>query len=183
MKKSAEHLGKKWLVEKGNAYLMIIITGDNKEEVYSLVVESKRKQNELLKIRSNIYLALKSATMDILDVAVPPADMAKLMDALDEIATKYKMYLPMYGHAGDGNLHLHILTKKEGGVKREHLEDVRKDIYVAAVSLGGTITAEHGIGKIRKLDQYLDKKAVKIMMGIKRIFDPNNILNPGTVIR
>jgi len=201
MEKSAKELGKEWPVKKGKAILMVIVTGDSKEEVYldaerideiareynavdTLIVESRRKQNDILCIRSNIYLTLKPYTMDILDVAVPPASIAKLMDALDEIAKKYNMCLPMYGHAGDGNLHPHILMKKAGGVREEDLERVKKEIYDITIRLGGTITAEHGIGKIRiqNLNQYLDKKAIEIMKKIKKVFDPNNILNPGTVV-
>jgi len=201
MEKSAKQLGKEWPVKKGKASLMIIVTGNSKEEIYvdaeridkiarkynvidTLVVENRRKQNDILSIRSNIYLTLKPYTMDILDVAVPPASIAKLMDALDEIAKKYNMYLPMYGHAGDGNLHPHILMKKAGGVKEEYLERVKKEIYDITIGLGGTITAEHGIGKIRikNLNQYLDKKTIEVVQKIKKVFDPNNILNPGTVI-
>jgi len=201
MEKSAKELGKEWPVKKGKAILIMIVTGDSKEEVYldaeridkiareynaidTLIVESRKKQNDILCIRSNIYLTLKPYTMDILDVAVPPASIAKLMDALDEIAKKHNMYLPMYGHAGDGNLHPHILMKKRGGVREEDLERVKKEIYDITIRLGGTITAEHGIGKIRikNLNQYLDEKAIEIMKKIKKVFDPNNILNPGTVV-
>ena len=201
MEKSARQLGKEWPVKKGEASLIVIVTGNNKEEIYvdaekidkiarkynaidTLIVEKKRKQDEILSIRSNIYLILKPHTMDILDVAVPPASIAKLMDALDEIARKYNMYLPMYGHAGDGNLHPHILTKKAGGVEEEDLEKVKKEIYDVTIGLGGTITAEHGIGKIRIKDfnRYLDQKAIEVMKKIKKVFDPNNILNPGTVV-
>jgi len=201
MEKSAKQLGKGWPVKKGKACLMMIVTGNRKEEVYldaeridkiareynaidTLVVESRRKQEDILSIRSNIYLILKPYAMDVLDVAVPPASIAKLMDALDEIAKKYNMYLPMVGHAGDGNLHPIILMKKAGGVKEEALERVKKEIYDITIGLGGTITAEHGIGKIRikDLNQYLDEKAIEIMKKIKKVFDPNNVLNPGTVV-
>ena len=201
MEKSAKQLGKHWPVKRGKASLMIIVTGNNQEEVYleveridkiarqynaidTLVVENRRKQNDILSIRSDIYSILKPYVMDVLDVAVPPASMAKLMDELDEIARKYGMYLPMVGHAGDGNLHPHILKKKAGGVEEEDLEKVRKEIYDVTIGLGGTITAEHGIGKIRikNLNQCLDKKAIEIMKKIKKVFDPNSILNPGTVV-
>ena len=201
MEKSAKQLGKEWPVKKGKASLIVIVTGNSKEEIYvdaenidkiargynaidTLVVENRRKQNDILSIRSNIYLTLKPYTMDILDVAVPPASIAKLMDALDEIAQEHNMYLPMYGHAGDGNLHPHILMKKAGGVKEEDLEKVKKEIYDITVGLGGTITAEHGVGKIRirNLSHYLDKKIIEVMKKIKKVFDPNNILNPETVV-
>ncbi len=106
------------------------------------------------------------------------------MDALDKIAEKYDMYMPTFGHAADGNLHTHILMKEAGGVKQEDLEKVKKEIYDITLNLGGTITAEHGIGKIRvkNLSHYSNKKAIEIMKNIKEVFDPNNTLNPGTVL-
>jgi len=150
----------------------------------TLIVENRRKQNDILSIRSNIYLTLKPYSMDILDVGVPPASIERLVEALDEIAEEYGMYLPIFGHAGDGNLHSHLLMKKAGGVKERDLEKVKKEIYDVTVGLGGTITAEHGIGKIRieNLHQYLSEKAIEIMKEIKEIFDPNKVLNPGTVV-
>ncbi len=180
---------------------MVIVTGNSEEEVYytaeridniareydaidTLVVQNRRKQNDILSIRSKIYFVLKPFTMDITDVAVPPASITNFMDALDEIAKKYDMYMPTFGHAGDGNLHTHILMKEAGGVKQEDLEKVKKEIYDITIGLGGTITAEHGIGKIRvkNLSQCSNKKAIEIMRNIKEVFDPNNILNPGTVL-
>jgi len=201
MEKSAKQMGREWPVKKGKAILMIIITGNSAEEVYfnaeridkiakehnaidTLVIENRRKQDEILSIRNNIYLTLKSYTMDILDVAVPPSSIEKLTDALDKIAEKYSTYLPIFGHAGDGNLHTHIMTEKARGVKQEDLEKVKSEIYDITIGLGGTITAEHGIGKIRikNLKRYLDEKAIETMKKIKNVFDPNNILNPSTIV-
>lgn len=201
MEKSAKQLGKQWPVKEGRACLMVIVTGNSEEEVYynaeridkiakeydaidTLVVQNRRKQNDILSIRSKIYFVLKPFTMDITDVAVPPASITNFMDALDEIAKKYDMYMPTFGHAGDGNLHTHILMEEAGGVKQEDLEKVKKEVYDVTIRLGGTITAEHGIGKIRvkNLSQYSNRRAIEIMKNIKEVFDPNNILNPGTVL-
>lgn len=201
MEKSAKQLGKEWLVKNGKVCLMIIVTGKDREEIYqhaekideiakeyhaidTLVVENARKQNDILDIRSKIYFILKPFTMDITDVAVPPAKIPELIDSLDEIVKRRKIYLPTFGHAGDGNLHTHIMIKKAGGVDEKDLEKVKKEIYNATIKLGGTITAEHGVGKIRvkTLNQYLNGKAIEIMKNIKRVFDPNNILNPETII-
>jgi glycolate oxidase len=201
MEASAERLGKKWPVKTGKAFLYIIITGHSMDEVYlgadridriarevnaldTLVIQSKREQDDILSIRSNIYLSLKPYTLDVLDVGVPPASIARLLDGLDEIAEEYDMYLPVYGHAADGNVHAQILTEEAGGMKEEDLQELKEEIYDLTVGLGGTITAEHGVGRIRvgNLSQYLDEKMVEIMRGIKEVFDPNNILNPGKVL-
>jgi glycolate oxidase len=199
VEKSAEHLGERWPSNKGNAHLMIIVAGANEEEVYSqcekistisqennsldiLIAESKKEQDSILKIRSNIDTAIKDKIADGLDTAVPPNSIGKLMDKIDEVAKKYNTNVPVYGHAGDGNLHPMIL--KEEGRNLEYVEKIKNEIYKISADLGGTLTAEHGIGKIRikSLDFFLDKKEIKLMKKIKKAFDPNNILNPGKVL-
>ena len=201
METSAKCLGKKWPVKQGKAILYIITSGRSIEDVYleadridslarehnamdTLVIQSRREQDDILSIRSNIYLSLKPHTLDILDVGVPPASIAKLLDGLDEIVEQHGMYLPVYGHAADGNVHAQILVEEAGGINEENLEKLKEEIYDLTVGLGGTITAEHGVGRIRlrSLSRHLDKKVMHIMRGIKRVFDPNNILNPGKVL-
>ncbi len=194
---SAEHIGKNWSARNGNAFLIIIITGSSLDEIYSksekilsmaleknsldpLIAETGEEQSTILDIRSNIYTSLKNDTADILDVTVPPANMGRLIDEIDKIAKKFDTHIPVYGHAGDGNLHPHILKKEKDG----RFEEVKKEIYKVATSLGGVITGEHGIGKTRVNDVSLNlsEGVVNLMQGIKKIFDPNNILNPGAVL-
>ncbi len=195
IKKSAKHLGKKWPCEKGNAFLIVIVAGAGIDEVYSesekisatcqennslepLIAESREEQDRILDIRSNIYTALKPEVADILDVTVPPANMGKLMDAIEKIAEKVNAYIPTYGHAADGNLHSHIMIEK--GKDLDYVKKLKKEIYKTAIDLGGIITGEHGIGKIRieDLNLCLSEKEIQLMEGIKKLFDPNNILNP-----
>ncbi|MBS7607464.1 MAG: FAD-binding oxidoreductase [Thermoproteota archaeon] len=192
---AARHLNEKWPVHKGFAQLIIILDGMSQEEVLAaceeisricesnnaldvMLAETPEEQNRILKIRSNIYTALKPNMIDILDVTVPPSCLEKLMDEVDAIGSRYGVYLPAYGHAGDGNLHVHIM--KEGIKSMEMVKKIKGEIYEMAVRLGGTITGEHGIGKIRlgDLSMVLSEKHIEILRGIKRVFDPNNILNP-----
>jgi glycolate oxidase len=194
IEKSAEHLGRKWPCREGKAFLIIIVAGASVDEVYSeserissicqengssepLIAESREEQERILDIRSNIYNVIKPETVDILDVTVPPANMGKLMDAVDGIAKKYGAYIPTYGHAGDGNLHVHLM---KGGEGPEYYRKLKEEIYGVAIDLGGVITGEHGIGKIRTVDLRLclSEKEIQLMKGIKELFDPNNILNP-----
>lgn len=196
---SAHHLGTEWPDKEGSAYLYVIITGSNEEELYSqseeiekisksynainiLFADSKREQDKILGIRSNIYTALKKDSADILDVTVPPNNIGKLMDEIDSIAEKFKTHIPIYGHAGDGNLHPHIM--KQNSEVPPYLDEIREEIYRKALDLGGIITGEHGIGKsrIKNLSLALDKKQIELMKKIKKTFDPNNILNPETVV-
>ena len=197
--RSAEQLGKEWPAKKGNAYLMFIIQGDSEDEVYAeceevekickannsietLVAQGKKEQDKILKIRSNTYMALKRDLADGLDIAVPPASIGKLMDRIDKIAQEYRTYVPMYGHVADGNLHPHVM--KVNGEIPSYLEEIKEEIYKEAINLGGVITAEHGIGRnrIKNLPLSFSRKEIELMKGIKKVFDPNNILNPGVVV-
>ena len=198
MEKTAKQLGEVWPVKEGKCYLLVIVAKQSRDQMLQeslriaeicqqngalepLFAEPRDQQERILRIRSNIYLALKPNTADILDTTVPPANIGKFIDEVDRIAKKYNAYLPAYGHAGDGNLHIHIMDE---GKSIEYIEKLRSEIYEAAFKLGGVITGEHGIGRIRKpsLIKYIDKKQLELMKKIKRIFDPNNILNPGAVI-
>jgi glycolate oxidase len=114
-------------------------------------------------------------------VTVPPARVGVLLDKIDEIAKKYGTEIPTYGHVGDGNIHPHILDKiKDMGLVKQ----IKREIYQEAIKLGGVITGEHGVGVIRipDLDLYPDDTGWRLMRGIKTLFDPNNILNPGVGI-
>lgn len=197
---SASHLGMEWPCKIGTAYLMIIVDGQSSAEVYSLcdrisdicrshsgldavIGQTKKEQDRVLKIRSNIYLALKRDLADALDIAVPPANMGKLMDAIDRIAEQYDTDIPTCGHAGDGNLHPTLMRDLlDKGT--DNLKAAKRAIYQETLRLGGVMTAEHEVGRVRiaDLDMFLDEKKMELMRNIKRVFDPNGILNPGCVI-
>lgn len=195
---SAKYLGMQWPANQGIAYLMVILTGANDDEVYLqaeqvsnicteckstdiLIAERKDEQAAILKMRSEIYSAMKDKTADILDVTVPPNSVGVIMDKIDNIARRFDTTIPMYGHAGDGNFHPHLMNDlRDNGKVRE----VKREIYKEAIKLGGVITGEHGIGIIRisELDLCPETKSWELMKGIKNVFDPNNILNPGVAI-
>lgn len=198
MEKAAKHIGEEWPVKEGKCYLLIVIVGENRDVVLYesqriaeiceqnnsleiLFAEPKHEQEKILRIRSAILPVLESQKLvDGLDTAVPPASIGRFMDKVDEIARKYDTEFPVVGHAGDGNIHVCIM-EKEGVDLQEYTEKIRKEIYQAALELGGTISAEHGIGGVRlkSLPLCLSEKEIELMRQIKKIFDPNNILNPG----
>jgi len=198
LNQAAEHLGETWPVQEGKAQLITILMEPNENEMLSgcerisnvceqnssgevMLAETKEEQEKILRIRSNIYTTLKPQIVDILDVTVPPSRLGDLMNLVDGIAQRYSIYLPVYGHAGDGNLHVHIM-KQEG--RELPVKEIKREIYKASIDLGGVITGEHGVGKIRsgELDLVLSKTHLALLKGIKRLFDPNNILNPGKVL-
>jgi glycolate oxidase len=197
---SARQLGLEWPAEKGIAYLMVIVEGQSAEEVNStcervcricsghnsleaIIGQTKKEQERVLKIRSNIYLSLKGDLADALDIAVPPASMGRLMDTIDGIAERFGTTVPTCGHAGDGNLHPTMMGDLLQG-DGENLKKAKRAIYQEAVRLGGIMTAEHGVGRVRipDLDLFLSETKLELMRGIKRVFDPNWILNPGCLV-
>jgi len=196
---TAKMLGLSWPVAEGSTYLMIILAEPSEEALYAelekiaevcsaagamepFIAETRREQEAILKIRSSLYEYLKPNVVDILDVTVPPASIGELMEEIAKLEEKYGVRIPTYGHAGDGNLHPHILRYE--GWTDEMYDKLRNEIYEAALRLGGTITGEHGIGALRRktLKKYYDAKRIEIMKAIKKVFDPNNILNPDKVI-
>lgn len=199
MLKSAKDLGLEWPAKKGIVDLYFILDEPKEEDLYdtsskiveiceengavdSLIAETAKEQRTILEIRSHGYPSIKSQVVDILDVAVPVSNIARYMNGIEELSNKYNIKMPSFGHVGDGNIHNFIMT--ETGEKPDGYNELTDEIYKLAIKLGGTITAEHGVGKIRNKRlhlQYSDKQ-LEIMRGIKNVFDPNNILNPGTGI-
>jgi glycolate oxidase len=191
----SKKIGVNWPVEKGTAYLMIILTGTTEDDMFAQaekiaqiceenksvdvqVADKAQMQADILKLRSEFFSIFKDRTADALDITVPPANIGKLLEKVDEVAKKYNTTIPTYGHAGDGNLHAHVLKEIE---ERGQLKQVKREIYQETLNLGGVLTGEHGIGQIRNkdLDLVPDKKQWELMWGIKKTFDPNNILSPG----
>ena len=89
-----------------------------------------------------------------------------------------------YGHAGDGNVHLHpVCVNVSEDEWRKKLPDLMTEIYRASVHFGGTISGEHGIGLEKKpfLRQAMSPEAIELLRGIKKVFDPKGILNPGKI--
>lgn len=196
MEKTARAIGEQWPVNDGECYLLIALAETNRDQLLSestrtaeicqkngcleiLFAEPHDEQRRIVRIRSNIYSVLKSDTWDILDVTVPPSRIGELLDSVDDIAKRYSVHLPMYGHAGDGNLHIHIM--KEQGREDGFLKKARSEIYKAGARLEGVLTGEHGVGRIRleSVGDFVDEKKVDLMRRTKRVFDANNILNPG----
>ena len=115
---------------------------------------------------------------------VPRAELPVLIKGVKELGKKHAFEVVCYGHAGDGNLHIRI--KKEG-IPNSHDNPVMtaalRELFALVYKLGGTISAEHGIGLIQKpyMDIVFRDTQLRLMRDIKRIFDPNNILNAGKI--
>jgi len=118
------------------------------------------------------------------DVGVPRSRVPDLLRAIDEIGKRHGLRVATFGHAGDGNLHPNFIFE-HGDPDAERLTlAAQADLYRAALELGGTVTAEHGIGSVRRewLVEQRGPAAVEVMHAIKRALDPLGILNPGRFI-
>jgi glycolate oxidase len=202
-------LKKKWPSTQGETYLLIILDGSSDEEIERLsedvadvclekgaldvyVADSPQKQKQVLDIRSKIYEALKANVLDILDITVPRGEIALHVKKAQEVADKYDIWLPTYGHAADGNVHTHIMKAKyeQGKIVplpekdwRDKIDKVRQELFKDCVKREGVISGEHGIGMVKKpfLSLVLSREEISLMKKIKKAFDPNNILNPGKI--
>ena len=118
------------------------------------------------------------------DVGVPRSRVPDLLRAIDAIGKSHGIKVATFGHAGDGNLHPNFIFD-HGDPRAEELTDLaRADLYRAAIALGGTVTAEHGIGLARRdvLVEQVGEDVIDVMRSIKDALDPLGILNPGRVI-
>jgi D-lactate dehydrogenase (cytochrome) len=115
------------------------------------------------------------------DVAVPLSAIARLVDALPDYETNFGVDIFAFGHAGDGNIHLNITTQDPSQRPRA-MEGVRA-LLELVLSLGGTISGEHGIGLAKRefLTMELSSTSIALQQAIKQLFDPNQILNPGKI--
>jgi glycolate oxidase len=119
-----------------------------------------------------------------LDVVVPRNLIPALIRKVNETSGRYSIKSMSFGHAGDGNIHV-LLFKGELTDERwsEVIDQAQKDLYGQTIQLGGKITAEHGIGLLRKpyLSMNLDTHQIELSKKLKRAFDPKNLLNPGKI--
>jgi len=123
-------------------------------------------------------------TVRMEDVGVPRARVPELIRAIEAIAAKHGIRCATLGHAGDGNLHPNFIFDRDDPKADEITEVARAELYRAAIDLGGTVTAEHGIGAARRdyLAMQVGDDVVGVMRSIKNALDPLGILNPGRVL-
>jgi glycolate oxidase len=184
------------------AHLIIEVDGNDKEvlmkdmeaiaevltnfEVGELYfADDAQQKTELWKIRRKANEASVAAGYTIEeDTVVPRAELPKLIKGVKALAAENGFKVVSYGHAGDGNLHVrinHPLYKKS--YENEVIQDILFKIFELVKSLGGTISGEHGIGLIQKsfMPVMFDPITMELMKGIKKVFDPNHILNAGKI--
>lgn len=150
-----------------------------------LFAESSAQKEELWKIRKNISPAVNWYTLTKSDdVVVPRNNLPKLIKGIKEIGKQYGFNTVCFGHLGDGNLHVNILKENISEADWEtKIPEGIGEIFKLTVSLGGTLSGEHGIGIAKRpyMPIAMSEVNLNLMRGIKKVFDPNGILNPGKI--
>ena len=115
------------------------------------------------------------------DVVVPVSRIPELIDQLDRLSHKYNIPIVNFGHAGNGNIHVNLLTDPDDKQLQIKAYECLEEVFQLVLSLDGTLSGEHGIGLVKKdyVGKELDKVSLGYMRAIKQQFDPDNILNPG----
>jgi glycolate oxidase len=150
-----------------------------------LFADSAQQKEELWRLRRNVSPAVNAYSLTKAeDVVVPRANLPALITSVKEIGAEYKFNSVCYGHAGDGNLHINIMKEQlsDEWWNKEVNEGIEK-IFIRVVELGGTLSGEHGIGIAKRpyMSLAMGEVNLNLMRGIKKVFDPKGILNPGKI--
>ncbi|MDP2719226.1 MAG: FAD-binding oxidoreductase [Dehalococcoidia bacterium] len=195
-----KYTGRQIPFHEHEAFLMVLVEGNLESEVLQAIekiAESVRSHDaidvfipsgekarkELLDSREKFYQAIKKlGPIELADVVVPRNLIARFLKEVKSLGRMHGIDIVAYGHAGDGNVHLHPIGK---GLSRDEWENklpvLMSDIYKAGLKLGGTISGEHGIGfdKMKYFNKFMHSGALETMFTIKKALDPEGILNPG----
>lgn len=189
-------------VEAG-AYLLISFDGDSMDELEEisekaseilfeegaidiLVADTPELKKNAWAARGSFLEAIQADTteLDECDVVVPISNIASYLEYVNSLQDKYGVRIRSFGHAGDGNLHIYVCRDELGQEEwEEKCKAAMDDMYAEADRIGGLVSGEHGIGHAKQ--EYLEKCVgpveIELMKNIKKVFDPNLILNPGKV--
>ena len=199
-----EYLGKEFPTHDSDAYLLLTFDGNTREAVMHdmetiadlclendaidvYMIDTEERSASVWSARSAFLEAIKGSTdqMDECDVVVPRSLVADFILYTHEVAKKTGLRIPSFGHAGDGNLHIYLCRDGLDEKTWEERKDSAFDLmYARAREIGGLVSGEHGIGLDKRtyLRDALGERQLEIMRGIKNVFDPKGILNPGKVI-
>jgi glycolate oxidase len=186
-----------------HAHLLIELDGQQLEPLYAeaeklyevlstfdcgeiLLADTAEQKEQLWKLRRNVAYAVKANSVyKEEDTVVPRAYLPQIIGKVKEVGAKYGFQSVCYGHAGDGNVHVNIIR---GALSEHDWEQTVKlgirEIFEEVQRLGGTISGEHGIGLVQQpyMDIVMQPVHFELMRGIKKVFDPKGILNPGKII-
>jgi glycolate oxidase len=151
----------------GASQVLMARHGGEREELWA----ARRVLSDAIKSRSRHKVSE--------DIAVPRSEAPRLLEGLRAISEVHGVMVPSYGHAGDGNYHVNVLWDDDGFDPAPAVSD----LFDLTLSLGGTITGEHGVGLAKRayLPRELSREMIELQRGLKRVFDPRGLLNPGKI--
>lgn len=200
--RTVENYAKVGLPTDAEAVLLIEVDGGARQLVddeAETVLQVIRQNNGEVKIagtdaeRDQLWAARRAAlpalaqlrpTTVLEDATVPRNRITDMLVAVQQIAAKYRLNIGTFGHAGDGNLHPTIVTDARDKEELKRVHQAVDEIFAAALSLGGTLSGEHGIGmaKMKYLESELGKSGLNLMRSLKEALDPDYLLNPGKMV-
>jgi glycolate oxidase len=153
--------------------------------VETRIATTPEESEALWQIRRSVSASLRKVNPDKYneDICVPRSKVPEMIRKVDAIAEKYAIPIVNVGHAGDGNIHVNIMVNKKVSGDTLKAEGAIRDVFKAALELGGTMSGEHGVGiaKAPYIPLEITPEAARYMKAIKQALDPNNILNPGKI--
>jgi glycolate oxidase len=198
-----EYLGKRFPDKSAPAYLLLTLDGNSKTELDSaysaaaerclecgaldvFIADTDERREVIWTARGAFLEAIKASTteMDECDVVVPRNAIAGLVEFTRHLQREIDIRIMSFGHAGDGNLHIYVLRDDLSEEEwHRKLDAAFGQLYARAKEFGGQVSGEHGIGFAKKdfLADSLGEKTMELMRGVKQVFDPHNILNPGKI--
>lgn len=197
------YLGKPFPDKQSDAYLLLKFDGNSTEEIEEaydavarlcleqgavdvLISDTEEREDSIWKARGAFLEAIKGSTtcMDEVDMVVPRSRVNEMVEYLHGLQDEVNLRIKSFGHAGDGNLHAYLLKDDLDDEEWERrLSQAMELVYAKARTLQGQVSGEHGIGFAKKpyLKESLPQDSLDLMNGIKKVFDPKNILNPHKV--
>ncbi len=196
-----EYLGQKVVPREANAALIVEVDGSApavEDEITRVAAgcadagavgivraDTTSEREQIWSLRRQLSLALRATGLLKInhDVVVPRGRVADLFATVAALKREHRLRIACFGHAGDGNIHVNIMVKRDDAAELERARVAERRLFEHVVALEGSISGEHGIGfaKAKYLGIELSVAEVALMKRIKRAFDPNGILNPGKI--
>jgi glycolate oxidase len=184
---------------EGRAVLLIEVDGDRDliekqaSQIHEIIkplglvqfraAKDKAESEQLWQVRRLVSPSLRDVNPDKYneDIVVPRSKVPDVIRAIEKIGQQHGMPIVNFGHAGDGNIHVNIMVDKRQPGMEEKAHLAIRDVFQAALDLGGTMSGEHGVGLAKSpyIELELSPDQIWAMKAVKQALDPNNILNPG----
>ncbi len=153
--------------------------------IYIDIIDNEQEEKKLWETRNQLshYMYKLRPHKISEDIVVPRNNIPKMVSYIKSLSKEYGMPIPVFGHAGDGNLHVNIMLNKDNNIELIRAKELIPKLFKKVIELHGTISGEHGIGitKAPYMGMEVPRTGIELMRRIKKAFDPNDILNPGKI--